>query len=381
MAYLAPHFQYDAFVSYSHGDPGRTGDSPLKSWTNRLVADLTSEILAVDPEFDQLSIWHDEQIDPTSDLTEGLREHIRSSGILIIVMSPRYLKSRWCTDELGWFREQIQDRSRDQGRVFVVRQLPTNEAEWPDFLRDQRGNAPIGFRFHDPQSSMPYGWRGIQDADKDFVQELWRLQTALTKRLRELRLRLDTRAPVAAAAAIAPAAAAPPAMSAVTVATAVGAAPADIAAAPAVAPSGRIYLHARAGDASVAGDVQRRLKPLGINLMSTGSGAGHELADWVRESKARFELAKRCDALALVRPDSDDRFVGDLLDIGVDERERIQAARGAPLPCAVFDRSGADFPIDVSPYGIKRFDLASTDWDAAFTAWLRETRIPRPGAA
>src|SRR5690349_1434678 len=53
MAYLAPHFQFDAFVSYSWGDPGRIGDSPLKRWTNTLVSELQSEILAVDTEFDQ----------------------------------------------------------------------------------------------------------------------------------------------------------------------------------------------------------------------------------------------------------------------------------------------------------------------------------------
>jgi hypothetical protein len=297
-------------------------------------------------------------------------------------MSPRYLKSKWCTDELGWFREQIQDRSRDQGRVFVIRQLPTNESDWPDFLRDQRGNAPIGFRFHDPQSHMPYGWRGVQESDKDFVEELWRLQTALTKRLRELRQRMEIRGAAPLAAATPAPLAAQPIVPPAAVPTGDAPASASRAAAPPVAPahSGRIYLHARPGDASLVGDLQRRLKPLGINLMSAVSGAGHELADWVREGKARFEVAKRCDALALVRPDSDDNFVGDLIDIGVDECERVQAARGTPLPCAVFDRSGADFPIDVSPYDIRRFDLARTNWDAEFAAWLREARLARQAA-
>ena len=50
--------------------------------------------------------------------------------------------------------------------------------------------------------------------------------------------------------------------------------------------------------------------------------------------------AQRCEALALLRPDDGDRFVGDLLDIGVDERARIADARGAPLPCAVLDKTG-----------------------------------------
>ena len=123
--------------------------------------------------------------------------------------------------------------------------------------------------------------------------------------------------------------------------------------------------------------MQRGLNEVGIIPLSPVSGAGGALADWVRESKARFEAVKRCDALALVRPENDDNFIGDLLDIGVDERERIQSARGAPLPCAVFDRSGAALPIDVSPYGIKRFDLAQPNWAPEFSSWLDSARTHR----
>ena len=94
----------------------------------------------------------------------------------------------------------------------------------------------------------------------------------------------------------------------------------------------------------------------------------------MRESRARIETAKRCDALALVRADGDEKFIGDLLEIGVDERERIQSARGTPLPCAVLDRSGVALPIDVSSYGIERFDVAKDDWRGKFHGWLNEAQ-------
>ena len=132
MAFLAPHFDFDVFVSYSQGDPSRMG-SELKNWTRKLINDIRDDIQSTDTEFDELAIWYDEKIDPTADLSDTLRAHVRSSGILLIVMSPRYLKSRWCTDELDWFREQIQDRSRDQGRVFVVRGLRTIEGSCARF--------------------------------------------------------------------------------------------------------------------------------------------------------------------------------------------------------------------------------------------------------
>ena len=83
----------------------------------------------------------------------------------MIVMSPRYLNSRWCNDELEWFREQVRERSNDQGRVFVVRALPTKESTWPDFLRDEGDNSLVGFLFHDPITKKPYGWRDIGEAE------------------------------------------------------------------------------------------------------------------------------------------------------------------------------------------------------------------------
>ena len=346
MAYLAPYFDHDVFVSYSHGDPTSAGDSPLKRWTAALIRELKAEIQSIDTEFDHLHVWLDEQIDPTVALTDELRGRVRSSGILIIIMTPRYLASSWCKDELEWFRDQVRDRSNDQGRVFVVRALATNESEWPDFLRDERGNSLIGFRFHDPHNKMPYGWREIRENSEEYVRQLWTLQTALTKRLRELRNRHESRAKAQSA--------------------------------PPLAPAGgkrRVYLHAGIDQAPARNDIQRLLSECGITPLSAAINTGNALADWTRGVKARFEAAKRCDALALIRADGDEGFIGDLLDVGVDERERIQSARGTPLPCAVLDRSGMPLPIDVSAYGIERFDLGQENWRSEFGTWLERVHV------
>ena len=351
MAFLQPYFEYDAFVSYSHGVRAGESDAPLRDWTLELIRRLETDIQLVDTEFDDLHIWRDEQIDPTIHLSDELRAKVSHSGILMIVMSPRYLASTWCKDELAWFNQQVEDRARDQGRVFVIRALRTDESAWPDFLRDSRGHALPGFQFHDKQdSSMPYGWRGAITNRDGYVRELGRLQTALMRRLRELRANADRRVK---------------------------------AEAPAAAPAAgtrRIYLHARPEYAAVCDEVKRALSQDGIAPLSAVADPGRDMADWTRESRARIETAKRCDALALVRGDGDERFIGDLLEIGIDERERIQAARGAALPCAVLDRSGQILPIDVSGYGIERFDLASDDWRGRFHGWLAEAGA-RPAAA
>ena len=41
---------------------------------------------------------------------------------------------------------------------------------------------------------MPFGWRGVPSIARTYVRELWRLQTALTRRLRELRANAERRA-------------------------------------------------------------------------------------------------------------------------------------------------------------------------------------------
>jgi hypothetical protein len=345
MAFLRPYFEYDAFVSYSHGV--RAGDdAPLRDWTLELIRRLETDVRLVDAEFDDLHIWRDEQIDPTIHLTDELRGKVSHSGILMIVMSPRYLSSAWCKDELDWFKQQIENRARDQGRVFVIRALPTLETSWPDFLRDTRGHALPGFQFHDNlDSSMPYGWRGAGTNRDGYVRELGRLQTAIIKRLRELRTNAARRDN--------------------------GASPASAAA---IAGPRRICLYARPEYAEASDEVKRVLSQDGIPAVNLVADPGRGIADFARESRARIESLKRCDALALLRGDADEHFVDDLFEIGVDERERIEDARGTRLPCAVLDRSGLALPVDLAGFGIERFDLGRDDWRGNFRFWLNQAR-------
>ena len=319
---------------------GKRNYAPLKDWTLELVRRLETDIRSVDPEFDTLHIWRDEQIDPTIYLTDELRAKVTQSGILFIVMSPRYLSSTWCRDELEWFKRQVQDRSRDQGRLFVIRALPTDENSWPDFLRDERGYALIGFRFHGEHDPMPFGWRGSRDNNEVYVRQLGHLRTALMKRVRDLRAKSEAQLKTTSNARI-------------------------LSDEPK-----RVYLHARSEHATVREEIRRLLTDDGIEPLIPIIDVGRNLADLTRESRVRIEVAKRCDALALVRGDDDTSFVGDLIDVGIRERERMQIARGTSLPCAVLDRTGEALPIDVSGYEIERFDLSSEAWRSNFRDWL-----------
>jgi TIR domain len=175
MAYLSPHFEQDVFVSYSHGHPGGAG--ALKEWTFELLRRLKGDILDTDHEFNDLVIWWDKDLDPTLQLTPELKAKVRSSGILLIIMSPHYLTSGWCKDELTWFSEQIQDRLQDPERVFIIRAVRTDKSKWPAFLRDERGFTQPGFGFHDEQNVEPYCWGGSTEEINQYMRSLRTLRT------------------------------------------------------------------------------------------------------------------------------------------------------------------------------------------------------------
>ena len=351
MSYLAPHFDPDVFVSYSHGDP-RGSRAPLRVWTQATIRRLEDHIRSLEPEFRDLRLWMDPDFDPTAKLTEELRKQVSGSGVLMIVMSKHYLGSDWCKDELGWFKEQVQNRRVAGGRVFIIRAQETNTNRWPAFLRDERGHAIPGFVFYDSEDgSSPLSF-DLKEPGEDYLRALNPLRTWLVRRLRELR-------------------------------SAVANSPEpEKSGAPPAKPAGPrlIYLHARPGSESARAEVDSALNSDGIVSVTAPGGAGGSLTDWQVEAKNRIDMAKNCVALALLRAGDFAPFVRDLLLIGVEERKGISVS-GQPMPCAILDKSAEALPIDIDQYGIKRFDLNQTYWRGEFRHWLDAAREGPSGVA
>ena len=175
MAYLAPHFEYDIFMSYSHGAVPGIENPPLKRWSQAFIDRLKADILSTRNDFDSLDIFDDRDADRTTGLSDQLKNIVEQSGLLLIVMSPRYLGSSWCTDELDWFVEQFAHRHKGSGRVFIVRSISTDEERWPEVLKDSRGHSDLGFRFHpatNEDGTTPYGWPDLLDKNEDFYKDL-----------------------------------------------------------------------------------------------------------------------------------------------------------------------------------------------------------------
>jgi hypothetical protein len=131
----------------------------------------------------------------------------------------------------------------------------------------------------------------------------------------------------------------------------------------------RLYLHARPECQALRLSVSNDLRSAGCTVVAPIAAAtGESLADWTAESRARIEAARHCDALTLLRGSADHDFGDELCDIAIDERERINAERGAPLPCAVLDASRVPFPMEdfARRNSIEIFDLCKPAWQSSF---------------
>ena len=155
VSYIGEPFTHDLFVSYSHGTIDGAGVSPLKRWSDGFIEQLELE-LRQHPKFGRaLALFFDDHhrtgqgLDPSSGLTEQLREEIGKSALLQVLMSDHYLQSAWCRDEREWWvKKQAELGLSLNDRIAMARIWPTSEP-WPQPFLDERGNPFVGFCFYD----------------------------------------------------------------------------------------------------------------------------------------------------------------------------------------------------------------------------------------
>lgn len=341
MAYLSPHFEADAFVSYSHGDPKGEGNMPFKTWTHALIDKLEKEIRSLDPNLSEIKLWFDKDADPTAQLTPLLRDTVSKSCMLIIVMTHYYLRSSWCKDELNWFRDQIKERTEfERGRVFIIRAQPTDVSAWPDFLRDERGHALLGFQFCASNTETPFGWPDLVVQDEEFRKALNTLRSSLMKHLREFK-KLQTEQ-----------------LSASTPLTAIP-----------QQDSRPIFLHTARERMTELDAIKTQLKENGIKVATLAPKTAPAEDFGKDERDKQIEWMKRCDAVALAAIDggeSDEREFAYIYQ----NRMNIVGPKGKPLPWVVIDRSGGRLPVDPSDWGAGHIDATRDNWRDELREWL-----------
>lgn len=346
MAYLSTPFEHDIFVSYAHGRADRQGVKGLKHWSERLKDELEFEIVDLLPEFEPLDIFIDKQLDPTRPLTDMLRGHVASSGLLLVIMSERYLASVWCNDEREWFEAEVKRRGIAGGVVLVVRAQPTNHDAWPTCLKDERGNVVLGFHFHPhPKSTgdlvQPHGWPEPLPQDRAYYEELGKLASIVTQRLRQLKRaqELEQRAQRP------------------RVQVRIEGEP-------------RIYLQAPVATGAAWAETKAILEGAGCRVLPAALPvATMDLAAINAARKERLKiLSNETHALCLLRASQANGIEREIEAIASD-RAALQAF-DKDLPCAIIDRGDGAIP-KASELGIEIIQAQGADWLLPWQAWLQ----------
>ena len=353
MSFVGDPFSHDLFVSYSHGAARDTGRSRLASWSETLVEELEVELKDVEPAFDKrLDIFIDKELDPTLHLTPQLKGKVGDAAMLLVIMSPRYLASDWCQKELSWFEAEIKGRDKGKGCVLVVRALPTEGAEWPRILKDDRGETMLGFLFHpEPpeDDTRAFGWHEKQEIDDPhFSRALSSLAGMVKKRLFELRehrlLREKEEADRASEMPERP----------------------------------KIYLHARSEDEDDWDGTASVLRAAGYEVLPEklpAALANGGLEAMLEASMQRVRACVDADALLILRPSEGDWIAGQAKATGRMEREQVEALRDRPLPCAILNQAAGELP-SLAGLNIDVVRGQGDDWLRDLRTWLEQKLAP-----
>jgi hypothetical protein len=355
MAYLAPDFRHDLFVSYASGDVDGAGVSPLKTWSLSFTRELEAELRTM-PGFESVAVFIDESnrragaLDRTEPLTRQLREAASGAAILLLLMSPHYLNSDWCRDERNWWLHGSgSEVFLDVGsRILFGRIWPTQHANWPSQLCDERGHPPLGIYFYqrpgDERTSRPYGWPNPTHAGGDFRDATVALAGEIAQRIDRLHKALLRKRETAANFAK------------------LG------------EPSGQaIYVHARARDSVRWESACQELADAGYAVLPHTPEA--EIMDPQHTTEVENEVVRTlsaCDGLLLVPGDDAWSFGSDLAVMGHQRRNSARALKRKPLPCAVVDRG---LTLDAKPRLQRSAKSLRIDWmDAKMADWTNQLR-------
>jgi hypothetical protein len=347
MAYVGLPFAFDIFISYSHGDDG-AGAAYLQPWSAAFARELERELRA-DRKFRQeLRIFLDQShrpglgIDPLAPLTEQLREQIGASALLLILMSPDYLASRWCADEREWWSARQSELGlAPEERIAVVKIWPTDDP-WPPALNDSRGFPLPGFQFYAQADGppRPLGWAEEPGPfGTEFRKALLNIVGRLYPKLEALKTRLDDlrRAETEAAKL-------------------------------AQAGGQSLYLHGRSDQAQAWERAALDLTDSGFVVVPGEPDPVENDAQKLHAIRERrVEALSACDALLLLGTGDTRALDADLVVVGKHDRQSARARSKHLLPCGLLDTVGG--PI-ATPVRRATARIVQADWiDGTRTPW------------
>jgi hypothetical protein len=148
----------EVFISYTHIDnqPLTEGQQGWIAQFHRLLEIRIAMLLGEQPK-----IWRDFKLNRTDDLSEAIMEQLLRAGVLVSVVSPRYVKSEWCVREATEYLKRVEQPASEPNqpprRWVKVVKTPVPPTEIPDPLRAGMEKV-LGFNFYrlDPETGRPH---------------------------------------------------------------------------------------------------------------------------------------------------------------------------------------------------------------------------------
>jgi hypothetical protein len=366
MPYVGDPFEYDLFISYSHGiaagDPTSYDQQKLlREWTRRLARYITARLrmgLADDGGFEH---YLDERnTESGADLGPAIENAARRSALILVVMSPFYRDSEWCRKEVRWFFDQARADGRGLEQCVLRVVVPTkhdvaaNKA-WPPELVGSDGT-PVhsGVPFYAAETGTPIELESTRPFE-DLAGHLDSLVAEIKGKLQRFR---DQRRIGATPAAHAR----PEPRGVATTPTTEPSTAAPVAAAPGEADLAlpQIYLQ-RHADADAWHWARQALSAVALVLPRDMEPETQELSLLSTYNRRRQAALLHCQGLVLLRAAPDEPT--DLqVSSGYDDRKTLRSLAKKTLPWILVDRTGDAGPPLPTAYELPRVSANEPDW-------------------
>ncbi|MGH7494455.1 MAG: TIR domain-containing protein [bacterium] len=188
-------FENDIFISYTHIDNDLLAQE--EGWVSFFHDKLRKRLRQLLGA--ELDIWRDAKLQGNDYLSDALLKQLPRIAILVSILSPRYIQSEWCLQELQEFAEAAEKtgglRIHDKARIFKVVKTPIPREQHPPALQGL-----LGYEFFkiDPQTDRPSEFRpelGPQ-AKQKFWEKLEDLAYDVHLLLKELKANAEGKIPM-----------------------------------------------------------------------------------------------------------------------------------------------------------------------------------------
>jgi TIR domain len=128
----------DVFISYAHRDDLPALNAP-QGWVSTFVNEWNKEVNKKLLRMQPLEFWIDHHLRGNQSVPDALKATIRASKVFLLFMSPGYLLSDWCIEELSIFLA-ANPPSLGRENIFIVDIEHTDRGQWHAEIKYLKGH-------------------------------------------------------------------------------------------------------------------------------------------------------------------------------------------------------------------------------------------------